>query len=84
MTHCPWRPPRRSPRRSPLRRVSPLIVEPAGSTTTSQFFTDGRDRYNCRDFDSWEQAQAAYEANLPGDPNNIDMDRNGIACEALR
>lgn len=60
------------------------IVEPTATPAAVQYFTDGRDRYNCKDFDSWEEAQAAYEANLPGDPNKIDIDRNGIACEALR
>jgi len=62
----------------------PAIVEPSPTPAAVQYFTDGRDRYNCKDFDSWEEAQAAYEANLPGDPNKIDIDRNGIACEALR
>ncbi len=60
------------------------IIEPTATPAAVQYFTDGRDRYNCKDFDSWEEAQAAYEANLPGDPNKIDIDRNGIACEALR
>jgi hypothetical protein len=46
--------------------------------------TDGSDLYSCHHFDSWEQAQALYEANLPGDPNRIDGDSNGIACEKLR
>jgi hypothetical protein len=60
------------------------IIEPSPTPAPVQYFTDGRDRYNCKDFDSWEEAQAAYEANLPGDPNKIDIDRNGTACEALR
>jgi hypothetical protein len=59
-------------------------VEPTPAPATVQYFTDGRDKYSCRDFDSWEEAQAAYEANLPGDPNKIDIDGDGIACEALR
>ncbi len=46
--------------------------------------TGGRDLYSCHQFDSWEQAQAVYEANLPGDPNRIDSDANGVACEKLR
>jgi hypothetical protein len=46
--------------------------------------TDGRDLYSCQHFDSWAQAQALYEANLPGDPNRIDGDGNGVACEKLR
>lgn len=47
-------------------------------------YTNGRDLWNCADFQTWEQAQMVYEANLPGDPNLIDIDRNGIACEVLR
>lgn len=62
----------------------PVVIEPTATPAAVQYFTDGRDRYNCKDFDSWEEAQTAYEANLPGDPNKIDIDRNGIACEALR
>ena len=46
--------------------------------------TGGLDLWSCADFESWAQAQTVYEANLPGDPNLIDGDRNGIACERLR
>ncbi len=40
---------------------------------------------NCSDFDTWEDAQAFYEAaGGPGaDPHGLDRDRNGIACESL-
>jgi hypothetical protein len=75
--------PTASPTPSPTARAT-ATPAPSSTPTAVQYFTDGRDRYNCRDFDSWEEAQAAYEANLPGDPNKIDIDRNGIACEALR
>lgn len=37
---------------------------------------------NCVDFTSQEQAQAVLEAN-PNDPNNIDADGNGIACDEV-
>lgn len=47
----------------------------------SPFFTDGKDTYNCRDFKSFADAQEALRVNGPGDPNRIDMNRNGIACE---
>lgn len=45
--------------------------------------TAGVDLYNCRNFASWEQAQAVYLASGPGDPNRIDTDRDGTACESL-
>lgn len=72
-----------TPRATPTATPT-TIVEPTATPRAVQYFTDGRDRYNCKDFNSWEEAQAAYEANLPDDPNKIDIDRNGIACEALR
>ncbi|WP_103355105.1 excalibur calcium-binding domain-containing protein [Amycolatopsis sp. CA-128772] len=37
---------------------------------------------NCSDFQYQEEAQAVLEA-TPGDPNGLDRDKNGIACEAL-
>jgi TolA-binding protein len=75
-----------TPEATPTPRPSPTSEATATATPPPavQYVTDGRDRYNCSDFDSWEEAQAAYEANLPGDPNRIDIDRDGIACEALR
>jgi len=76
--------PSASPSATATPAPKPTVVATATPPPAVQYFTDGRDRYNCRDFKSWEEAQAAYEANLPGDPNKIDIDRNGIACEALR
>ena len=37
---------------------------------------------NCSDFATQAQAQATYDAN-PADPNNLDQDDDGIACETL-
>ena len=45
--------------------------------------TDGADLWNCTDFESWEQAQMVYEANLPNDPNILDFDSNGTPCDSL-
>lgn len=73
-----------SPTPEPTVEPEPMVEQPPTPSPAAQYVTDGRDRYSCRDFDSWEEAQAAYEANLPGDPNKIDIDRDGIACEALR
>lgn len=38
------------------------------------------DAYNCADFASQAQAQAVLRAD-PSDPNGLDADRDGIACE---
>jgi hypothetical protein len=38
------------------------------------------DRYNCADFSSQSQAQAVLRAD-PRDPNRLDADRDGLACE---
>lgn len=51
---------------------------------TVQYTPSPTDIYNCRDFNTWEEAQAVYEAGLPGDPNHIDMDEDGVACESLK
>jgi hypothetical protein len=37
-------------------------------------------RFDCRDFPSQAAAQAVLRAD-PRDPNHLDGDRNGIACE---
>ncbi|MDA0815221.1 MAG: hypothetical protein O2924_01435 [Chloroflexi bacterium] len=50
----------------------------------SPLFTDGADRYNCRDFTSYDEAQEALHVNRPGDPNRIDMNGNNVACEDFR
>lgn len=39
---------------------------------------------DCSDFGgSWRAAQDFYEAAGPGDPHNLDADKEGLACEAL-
>lgn len=40
------------------------------------------DRYNCEDFISQANAQAVLRLN-PSDPNRLDGDNDGIACERL-
>jgi hypothetical protein len=37
---------------------------------------------NCSDFKYQEDAQAVLDA-TPGDPNHLDKDKDGIACESL-
>ncbi|HZT07892.1 MAG TPA: excalibur calcium-binding domain-containing protein [Chloroflexota bacterium] len=38
---------------------------------------------NCRDFQTWQEAQAYFLASGSGDPNHLDANHNGIACESL-
>jgi hypothetical protein len=58
-------------------------VVPATPSATVRFFTNGADRYNCTSFTSQAEAQEALAANAPGDPNRMDMNANGVACEDI-
>ena len=62
---------------SPARTAAPAAV--AGFDAT-RYIGQG-DRYNCADFASQAQAQAVLRAS-PADPNRLDTDRDGIACES--
>jgi len=39
-----------------------------------------QDRYNCEDFDSQQEAQRMLDRD-PSDPNNLDADNDGMACD---
>jgi Excalibur calcium-binding domain len=41
-----------------------------------------QDTFNCSDFATQEEAQAVLDSD-PSDPNNLDSDNDGIACEDL-
>jgi len=56
--------------------------------TTSRTFDASKyvgqgNRYNCADFTSQAQAQSVLRAD-PTDPNRLDGDKDGIACEGNR
>src|SRR5918997_1830340 len=40
------------------------------------------DEFDCASFDSQEEAQAELESD-PDDPNNLDADNDGVACEVF-
>ncbi len=63
-------------RRSTAAGVLVTAVLTLGTTGTANAATD-RD---CPDFASQAEAQAAYDA-VPGDPERLDRDNDGIACE---
>jgi hypothetical protein len=63
----------------PARTTAPVVV--AGFDPL-RYIGQG-DRYNCGDFASQAQAQAVLRAD-PRDPNGLDGDNDGIACETNR
>lgn len=81
-TPLPTKRPTVTPKPKPTAKptiVPRQIVAPAAS----KYYTGGRDRYNCGDFATYAEAYAAFKANLPGDPNRLDRDNDGIPCESL-
>ncbi|WP_308431746.1 excalibur calcium-binding domain-containing protein [Amycolatopsis acidiphila] len=56
---------------------APLAFAQTGAHTAT-----GADTLNCSDFTYQEDAQAVYNQD-PRDPNNLDADNDGIACESL-
>ncbi len=63
-------------RRSTAAGVLVTAILTLGTTGTANAATD-RD---CPDFASQAEAQAAFDA-VPGDPERLDANDNGIACE---
>lgn len=69
-----------------LRSVAAgLLLASVGTATLAQTFdpyayVDQSDAYNCPDFASQADAQAVLRAD-PSDPNRLDADKDGIACE---
>lgn len=61
---------------------APTAAPTAAAFDPSRYVGQG-DRYNCADFASQAQAQAVLRAD-PSDPNRLDTDRDGIACESNR
>ncbi len=64
------------------RPTKPAIATPAPPRRT-RLNTGGRNLYDCSDFGTWEEANAVYRANLPGDPNRLDTNHDGIPCDRL-
>ena len=68
--------------------TAPAVAAPAPAAPVpaenSGLNTGGRDLYNCGDFATWAEANAVYQANLPGDPNKLDANDDGSPCDSLR
>jgi hypothetical protein len=67
------------PTLAPALRPVPLPTVALPAFDPQAFIGQG-DRYNCGDFASQARAQAVLRAD-PRDPNRLDTDRDGIACE---
>ncbi len=61
--------------------------EPAPPPASAGFYPSAYlgqgDAYNCKDFVSQADAQAVLRVD-PSDPNGLDADNDGIACESNR
>jgi hypothetical protein len=54
--------------------------DPVASSPYGKYVVDGKDQYGCTNFASQAEAQAVLRL-APKDPNNLDSNRNGIACD---
>ena len=66
-------------------RRSLLILSTAGALAIAAAPAMAADK-DCSDFNSWRQAQNFYKAHggPKRDPDRLDADHDGIACEDLR
>ncbi len=69
--------------KSPREYREPRPPATTGGAFDPTHYVGQGNRYNCSDFASQAQAQAVLRAD-PTDPNRLDGDRNGIACEGNR
>jgi len=67
------------PTTAPIASPGPQ-APPAGAFDPARYLNQG-DRYNCNDFRSQADAQDVLRAD-PTDPNRLDTDRDGLACES--
>lgn len=72
-----------SPVPIPTPMASPT-PSPTGTAPSLRYDPFGPDR-DCGDFDTWQEAQAFFEAagGPESDPHRLDSDGDGIACESL-
>ncbi|MBA0126367.1 excalibur calcium-binding domain-containing protein [Haloechinothrix sp. YIM 98757] len=54
----------------------------AGMTLPFAGVALAQDQYNCDDFETQEEAQEVYDSDT-SDPNDLDRDDDGVACETL-
>ncbi|WP_053057876.1 MBL fold metallo-hydrolase [Rubrobacter aplysinae] len=62
--------------------VSGSGASTGSSESSSSTGSSSPNEYNCSDFETWDEAQAVLEQE-PSDPNYLDGEGDGIACESL-
>ena len=62
------------------RSSSRPVFQPVATPPQATFGGD----LDCAHFGSRGEAQLFFEKEGPGDPHDLDRDRDGLACEALR
>jgi hypothetical protein len=65
-----------------IRRATAVSVLAAGALVPLSGSAFAADEYNCSDFDTQQEAQEIYEQDT-SDPNGLDRDDDGVACESL-
>ena len=64
-------------------KITALDCDADEPTTTTPPPTPGTDEFDCSDFSSQASAQAQFVRDQPGDPNKLDPDGNGVACDGF-
>lgn len=73
----------RLPSVAPAPSPTPTAPPAAPGVFDPGFYIGKGDAFNCGDFASQADAQAVLRAD-PTDPNRLDSDRDGVACESNR
>lgn len=66
----------------PAQPATPTLTTPPAPATPLAPEPPVRADRNCPDFSSRDEAQAVFDAD-PSDPERLDTDNDGVACEAL-
>lgn len=67
---------------SPTKPSAQKVRFPSGQLHFTQTNSLPTHDFNCHDFKTQAEAQRVFGSS-PGDPNRLDRDRNGVACESL-
>lgn len=65
-----------------IQPIAPATSAPGGSTGGGGNWTCAGDIYNCADFATCGEAMDYFTA-CPGDPSDLDGDKNGVPCKNL-
>ena len=63
-----------------MKKIMMLVVLSALGVMLFASVATAQDQYDCSDFDTQEQAQSFW---VPSDPDGLDEDSDGVACETL-